>query len=94
RFEDSVSTNLHELYITNPTLSVFPNPISQAFSIDLEEGQDLELLELYNLQGQRLQQWSAPQSSYQVDSQLAPGTYLLTARTGTGIHTSTIQVVR
>ena len=94
RISNSVTTNTHETYITNPTLSVFPNPILSAFSIELEDPQTLESVELMNLQGQRLQQWTGSQSVYQLSPDIPAGHYVVVARSGETLNISKIQVVR
>ena len=66
-----------------PTLQVFPNPTTGRISIELkgvEENATLQL-DLYNLQGQRLQNWSV--QDQEIDLSLLPtGVYLLQIQVG------------
>ena len=65
------------------TVKVFPNPVSEQFSIVFDKAEEIEQVELLSLQGQQLaSRWEAGQASYTVPQDLVPGPYVLRVKVG------------
>ncbi|MBO6518047.1 MAG: T9SS type A sorting domain-containing protein [Bacteroidia bacterium] len=88
--EDSVATSGTTELRSGTALSVYPNPMHSAFSIELASGA-IERVELTDMVGNHMVEWG-PEVSYSLPTDMVCGLYLLRVNTANGTYCKRVLV--
>lgn len=73
-------------------VNVYPNPVAAGTTLHVNAPLSIEHVELYNMVGRRVAEWTRPGSSLQLSASLAPGVYVLRMSVQEGVFTKRVIV--
>lgn len=77
---------------TKTTLTVYPNPAVGSFNISTDNKTEVEHIELIGLDGRTVQAWSTEMDTYQLNTSVSNGTYIVRVLTNKGMVTKQLVV--
>lgn len=78
----AIETVKHQT-LSNPSVKVYPNPVSERFTITHNSEEEISEIKLYSVLGQQLVgRWMEAQTSYALPGNLAAGQYVLKVTAG------------
>lgn len=82
-FSYSVIETVAHQTLSNPSVKVYPNPVSERFTITHTSEEEISEIQLFSVLGQQLVgRWMEEQASYALPNHLVAGQYLLKMRAG------------
>lgn len=73
---------------------VFPNPTTSSFKIDIDAREELAKIDLINLNGEIMHNWTEKQPTYDLPANIANGHYILKVKTKSYVYMSRIVVIK